>query len=210
LKFNIHSFSSSITSQTLPEHLHPTIAFRTFREKPPSQMADLLDSFDDASELTDFDGTRHLPVSRRDSTNLEGMLAGSDEDDLFGNPDPAPIIAADSEDGPPAQPSALIAWKQQKDQELAAKDQADGQAAEKLRQEAEKKLVDYKKTLQTEQEKRARLNAQADEVKLSGLEKEGNRWEKVGLMIDFTRNENHVKDVSRFKTLLIQLKQLKQ
>jgi hypothetical protein len=173
-------------------------------------MADLLGSFDDPSGLTDFEDAAPAPVVRRDSTSLEGMLAGSDDEDLFASPSPVPVAPAEIEDGPLSAPSALIAWKQQKDNEVAAKDGEDAQYADRLRQEAERKLNDYKKTLQTEQEKRAKLNAESDAEKITGLEKEGNRWEKVALMIDFTRNDNHVKDVSRFKTLLIQLKQVKQ
>jgi hypothetical protein len=66
------------------------------------------------------------------------MLAGCDEDALSGSPSPVPVAPAEIEGGPLSAPSALITCKQQKDNEVAAKDGEKWDSAAKLRQEAER------------------------------------------------------------------------
>jgi hypothetical protein len=168
-------------------------------------MVDLLDGFGEGAL---FDG---LPapgdaVAPRASTDLDGMLGGSDDDDPFSAPPPA-LAAPAAPTGPPAPPSALIAWERETAAELAKKDQADDEGAAELRRTAKNALDDWYALLRDQQDKRAKQNQDDQAEKLEELEREAaNPWEKVGLLIDANRTDLHVRDVSRMKSLLLKLK----
>jgi hypothetical protein len=109
---------------------------------------------------------------------------------------------ADFDDSP-----ALTDWKRQKDADLSEKDSEDEELAKKLRGEAQTRVEEYFQTLRTEQDKRSKANAEAEATKVGKLEEEGrNPWEKVGQLLDFTRTNSHEKDITKFRRLLIELK----
>ena len=136
------------------------------------------------------------------SGGLDGMLAGSDnEDDLFGGPEPF--------DQPPAEtgPSpALAEWERAKREEIAEIDAKNDEADAKMREEARERLNEFNKALEEGQAQRAKGNLELDEQKAASLEATGQKWEKVVSYIDFNRADLHERNVSRMKTLLLQLK----
>jgi hypothetical protein len=135
------------------------------------------------------------------STDLDGMLAGSDDDDLFGT-----AVPAAPPEQTPAPASALIAWERQKQIELGEKDSQDASKDADLRTAASGALKDFLAKLSDGQSKRAIHNKELDEQKRADLEATGNQWEKVVKFIDFNRSDLHQKDISKMKTLLLQLK----
>jgi hypothetical protein len=164
-------------------------------------MADLLGDFDDLPGPTESSN----PPTTNQSVDLDSMLGDANDDDLYGGPsEPTPFDGSASI--PDAPSSALIAWKRQRDAEIAEKDAQDAEAAQQRRQTARQTLDNHYEVLRNEQEKKAKANALLDEEKLSELEREGGTWQKVLHHVDLQRSDLHVKDVSKFKTLLIQLK----
>jgi hypothetical protein len=136
---------------------------------------------------------------------LDDMMAGPDEeDDIVASPadparQPAPV---------PEKPSALIEWEERKNAELAQKDKADEAFAAETKSAASQTLRDWHDKLRSVQAKRFQHNQEADEAKLRDLAQDvPNRWEKVAKFIDFTGAALHVRDVSRMRLLLFQLKQ---
>jgi hypothetical protein len=170
-------------------------------------MGDLLGEFgDDADAPTDVPGLLDAPPAVSEppagaGSSLDGMLAGSDDDDLFGAQPPAPEPAA-------AQPtSALVQWQRAKDTELQEKDARDDAASGELKAKARDALTAFNKTIAEGQEKRRVHNAELDAEKTADLQANfGNQWEKVVKFIDFNRSDLHERDVAKFKTLLLQLK----
>jgi hypothetical protein len=175
--------------------------------------------------------------SYKSSTDLDGFLGGPDDDSLFDTPSrPSPQVSAfqapespafdapldtqgsspfDAPEQPRAsasvpafeKPSALIAWRTQKQAELEEKAAQDAEVEGALREKAAKQLKDYFALLATEQEKKAKRNQELDAEKVESLSREeGNPWVKVTGFIDFGRTDLHAKDVNAFKNLLIHLK----
>jgi hypothetical protein len=167
-------------------------------------MGDLLGEFgdEDQSASTDVLGSVDTQNPRSPPPSaLDAMLGGSDDDDLFSAPAPEPVVAADQP------PSALITWQHQKDEELREKDARDTQAAEARKAEAKESLDKFNKQLAEAQDKRAIHNRELDSQKKADLDADsGNQWEKVVKFVDFNRSDLHERDVSKFKTLLLQLK----
>jgi hypothetical protein len=158
-------------------------------------MGDLLGDFGDDSQVPRTD-----PPTQSGSA-LDAMLGGSDDEDLFAPP--APLQEA----APAQAPSALIAWQRQKDEELREKDNQDAEKSEALKNQARDSLTKFNNTVSEAQGNRATHNRELDEQKRADLEGvAGNQWEKVVKFVDFNRSDLHEKDVSKFKTLLLQLK----
>jgi hypothetical protein len=154
----------------------------------------------DANNLFDTSDPISGPPGQA-SSGLDGMLAGSDDDDLFGGQAPAPEPVSSQ----PA--SALIQWQHAKDAELREQDARDAQAADELKAKARASLDTFTKTIADSQEKRRVHNAELDSQKVADLQaSSGNQWEKTVKFIDFNRSDLHERDVAKFKTLLLQLK----
>ncbi|EAY18688.1 hypothetical protein TVAG_062930 [Trichomonas vaginalis G3] len=118
------------------------------------------------------------------------------------------IYAAYNE--PAAEPekvSALVEWQEKKNVEIAQIDSKEEEDIQKMKQKANDDLAAYYKKLEEGQESRKKHNLDVDKETIASLEeKHDNQWEGVVSFIDFNRADLHVKDVSRMKTLLLQLK----
>ncbi|KAH0794923.1 Clathrin light chain [Histomonas meleagridis] len=135
-------------------------------------------------------------------TNVDDMLAGSDDDDLFAQT-PEPQQPQEEEKS-----SALVEWEKEKQIEIQQLDAKNDAADEEMKNKAKEILANYHSKLSEAQEKRAKNNLEVDQQFMSDLENEpSNKWEKVVSFIDFNRSDLHQRDVSKMKTLLLQLKQ---
>jgi hypothetical protein len=169
-------------------------------------MGDLLADFsDEPQNPTDDNGLLDTsnPFSEppvQGGSGLDGMLAGSD-DDLF------TAQAPSSTPGPSQPASALVHWQHEKDAALRDLDARDAQAADELKAKARASLDAFNTTVADSQGKRRVSNAELDTQKIADLQANfGNQWEKVVRFVDFNRSDLHERDVSKFKTLLLQLK----
>jgi hypothetical protein len=171
-------------------------------------MADLFGDLDDGVGPTDFPDLAPDASSGNQPAGLGSMLAAiGDDDDFYAPPPSAAPPAAPAFSTPAAPPSALIEWQRQKDADLAEQDAKEAEASKELAAKARKGLDDYYQTIRTQQEKRAKANEDADLVLVADLESDGNPWQKVGKLINLQANPVRSTDLSRFRTLLIQLKQ---
>ena len=151
----------------------------------------------------DLFGSEETPQEQQNSTTgLDGMLAGSDnDDDLFGASAPAPAPAAEA-----PQSSALNDWERTKREEIAELDRKNDEADAELKNQAREKLDKFNETLRKAQESREQHNKELEEQFLAEQKSEAKSWEKVVGYIDFNRTDLHERDVSKMKTLLLQLK----
>jgi hypothetical protein len=169
-------------------------------------MTDLLGDFDDGPSPTDFPDGPRAPFSGDQSANADSMLGDLGDDDGF-FPAPVDTASASAFAASAGPPSALIEWQRQKAQNIAEKDEQDEALSKELAANAQTARAVYFETIRTQQEKRARANDEADRVLIADLEVSGNPWQKVGKLINLQVAPVRRTDVSRFKTLLIQLKQ---
>ena len=177
-----------------------------------------------------FGQTTAAPASGNGAASVDDIFgsapapAPAQSDDIFGQPVPQQNNSVDifgqpqqaaSDDiyaqGPaqvePEAVSALVEWQKEKDEEIAKNDQDEQEAATKMKAKASEELAAYNAKIEEAQTNRAAHNKSVDEETMAALNGESdNKWERVVSYIDFNRNELHEKDVSRMKSLLLQLK----
>lgn len=144
-------------------------------------------------------GQETLPTG---TSNVDQML-GDGDDDLFDAPAAQETPASTTE---VATSSAVTEWERSKKDEIAELDRKNDSADEELRSEARDKLDKFNETVRQAQEKREQHNKELEEQFLAEQKSEGKSWEKVVGYIDFNRTDLHEHDVSKMKTLLLQLK----
>lgn len=152
------------------------------------------------------------PHEHGEMNHIDDMLANDDDDDdLFSNNNTN--NNASNPNQPPAEPetpSALIEWEAKKKEELAVLDKEESEKNEELRKEGKAASDKFYDGLRDAQAKRAKHNLEVDEQTKADLESTNeNVWEKTVSYIDFNRTDLHERDVSRMKTLLLQMKNAK-
>ena len=132
------------------------------------------------------------------STDVLAPQSGNDDDIYAQGP---------AEPAEPEKVSALVEWQEKKNQEIAVIDQQETEEIAKMRAKAQEELDAFNKKIEEAQETRAKHNLSVDEETKASLEESSsNQWERVVKYIDFNRTELHEKDVSKMKSLLLQLK----
>lgn len=153
-------------------------------------------------DLVGFDAFTSGETVPQETSHELGDMLGGDDDDLFGAGDPVPVQTFVD-----AEPSAVAKWEQEKNAEIADRDAAEQEVDNGLKEKANAARDTFYKNLQEAQEKRHAHNKEVDEQTVSGMESTvENQWEKVVSYIDFNRTDLHEKDVSRMKSLLLQMK----
>ena len=165
----------------------------------------LLGGGGDASNAQDGQGDNADDIfgspqqDQQNSTDVFGAQAQGDADDIYS--------AGPAEPAEPERESALVEWQKQKDQEIAAIDAQEEKDVAEMKEKARKQLDDYNKKVDEAQAKRAKHNLDVDKETFAALNSHPeNQWESVVTYIDFNRSDLHEKDVSRMKSLLLQLK----
>merc|ERR1712098_927414 len=102
-------------------------------------------------------------------------------------------------------------WREEQQERLRKKDEAETTAMDELKQQAKQELEDWYKRYETQLEKTKSTNRE-DETKyenneMNGIEP-GSEWERVAKHCDFSaKAPGHTKDVSRMRSIMLQLKQ---
>jgi len=109
------------------------------------------------------------------------------------------------------EPECLKNWKLKQDQMLKEKDANEEIKKEELRAKAAQELADWYKQYEEQLEKNRKANKEhekAQEVpEVNGIVP-GQEWERVSKHCDFSaKAPGHTKDVSRMRSILLQLKQ---
>ncbi|GLC42685.1 hypothetical protein PLESTB_001127100 [Pleodorina starrii] len=146
------------------------------------------------------------PAVHTDFSAVEGVAAAgdaADEDPFFQHYTP-PAPAA-----PPPAPEVVdprVEWRKQNNVQLLKKDSEEAAAKSKLKETAAQYLAKYYEvrttTLTTRKANNRKSEAHQREVEVPAS---GTPWEKVHAMVNLTGG-NHVKDVARYKALLITCK----
>jgi len=109
------------------------------------------------------------------------------------------------------EPVFITKWKEEQQERLRKKDEEEATAMDELKEKAKKELEDWYKRYETQLEKTKSSNRE-EETKyetneLNGIEP-GSEWERVAKHCDFSaKAPGHTKDVSRMRTIMLQLKQ---
>lgn len=110
---------------------------------------------------------------------------------------------------PSEEPECLKRWKVEQEEKLRRKDADEEEKKEELRRVAAKELADWYKQYE-EQLAKTRQNNKEQEVVVSEMNgiTPGQEWERVSSHCDFSaKAPGHTKDVSRMRSILLQLKQ---
>jgi len=102
-------------------------------------------------------------------------------------------------------------WREEQQERLRKKDEAETTAMDELKQQAKQELEDWYKRYETQLEKTKSTNRE-DETKYENNEmnhiEPGSEWERVAKHCDFSaKAPGHTKDVSRMRSIMLQLKQ---
>jgi len=111
------------------------------------------------------------------------------------------------------EPEFLKQWKVDQEERLKKKDEDEEVMKEKLRLQARQELEDWYKRYESQLEKTKEDNREAESdfvAEVGGMNhiEPGSEWERVSKHCDFSaKAPGHTKDVSRMRSILLQLKQ---
>ena len=109
------------------------------------------------------------------------------------------------------EPEFMRRWKEEQQERLGKKAEEETAAMKELKQKAQQELAEWYKRLETQLEKTKSINRE-EEAKYRIDEvnhiEPGSEWERVAKHCDFsTKAPGHTKDVSRMRSIMLQLKQ---
>jgi len=114
---------------------------------------------------------------------------------------------------PREEPEFLKKWKVEQEERLKKKDEDEEVMKEKLRLQARQELEDWYTRYEAQLEKTKSTNREAESdfvAEVGGMNhiEPGSEWERVSKHCDFSaKAPGHTKDVSRMRSILLQLKQ---
>jgi len=151
---------------------------------------------------------------------------GSDEFEVLGGEPVIPVMQQSDEDiiqgsGMDAvtsgmgsmmreEPEVIKKWKAEQEEKLRVKDADEEKKMDELREQAKQELQDWYKHYEEQLEKTKETNRSAQETFVSEVNdiQPGTEWERVAKQCDFNaKTARNVKDVSRMRGILLQLKQ---
>merc|ERR1712130_53450 len=137
--------------------------------------------------------------------NFGGNIEDEEGKDIYAGMQNLSINKAQEE------PVFITKWKEEQQERLRKKDEEEATAMDELKGKAKKELEDWYKRYETQLEKTKSSNRE-EETKyetneLNGIEP-GSEWERVAKHCNFSaKAPGHTKDVSRMRTIMLQLKQ---
>ncbi|XP_025091406.1 clathrin light chain B-like isoform X2 [Pomacea canaliculata] len=124
---------------------------------------------------------------------------------------PSDIYASISQqDSFRAEPEKIRIWREEQKARLQRKDEAEEETKEEWREKAKKELDDWYKKHAEQLEKTRENNRAAEEAFIKDRDEKvpGQAWEKITRLCEFNpKNSKNTKDVSRMRSILLQLKQ---
>lgn len=108
------------------------------------------------------------------------------------------------------EPECIARWKIEQEERLKAKDQDEEKKKEELKQQALQELQDWYKHYEEQLGKTKAANREEQKEFVAEVNNiaPGSEWERVATHCDFNAKVNkNVKDVSRMRSILLQLKQ---
>jgi len=111
---------------------------------------------------------------------------------------------------PRIEPEPIRLWREEHQQKLVEKDAAEEKAKEALREKAVQELVDWYKQHDDQMGKTREANRCAERELVADQERPvtGAEWERISKLCDFgSKSARHSRDVSRMRSIILQLKQ---
>ncbi|XP_048726987.1 clathrin light chain A-like [Ostrea edulis] len=198
--------------------------FDAFDSEPPSQNAeeDPAAAFL-AREQTELAGLEDDNFTQdNEGTDQYDMFEGGEPQVMNGDPGfmgenqyetngPSDAYSAiTSMDKERSEPEKLRIWREEQQMRLEKKDAEEAQKKEEWRESAKKELDDWYKHHNEQVHKTKETNRTAEDafVKDRDTTQPGGEWEKICRLCEFNpKNSKNTKDVSRLRSILLQLKQ---
>jgi len=120
----------------------------------------------------------------------------------------APVMSTPAPPRP--EPEKIKRWREEQKVRLEKKDAEEDKERAKLREQAKKEIEDWYKNREKDMEKAKKNNriAEQDFVKERDADQPGQEWERITRLCEFNpKAAKNAKDVSRFRSILLQLKQ---
>lgn len=175
---------------------------------------DELAGLDDDSMPTEADSPAvdgGAPAMADDFDTLGG--AGDSGVDLSAMVDQAPPVVHQPPPSvstvPKIEPEKIRKWRQDQKQRLEQKDAAEEKKMQEWRSQAKKELDDWYKSRKDQLEKSKKNNRTSEQEFISERDKSepGAEWERITKLCEFNpKNAKNAKDVSRLRSMLLQLK----
>ncbi|BFZ21434.1 hypothetical protein BsWGS_24471 [Bradybaena similaris] len=174
---------------------------------------------DDVDPAADFLAREHAELAGLDDENFQEPSNYANQDfggfeepnyDIQSN-GPSNIYEAISQhDSSRAVPEKIQIWQEEQKARLEKKDTEEEQRKKELKEKAKKELDDWYKHHAEQLEKTKENNRAAETAFIKDRDESipGQAWEKITRLCEFNpKNSKCTKDVTRFRSLLLQLKQ---
>lgn len=159
---------------------------------------------DDADPVADF--------LAREQNNLAGL-----EDDIkpvitngipdSASPNPTPISFVDI---PREEPEKIKRWREEQKKRLEKKDEEEEKKKKEMREAARKELEEWYRTHEDQVAKNRNANRSAEKELVADTDpmEPGTEWERIAKLCDFNpKGSKHQKDISRMRSIILQVKQ---
>jgi len=136
------------------------------------------------------------------SNGIENMGIASGE----GRSSPRFIMPA----RPKEEPETIKKWREEQEMRLKEKDEAEQIRMNELREQAKKELDDWYKHYEEQLNKTKVINRESEKEFVAEVNdiRPGTEWERVNKLVDFnTKASKNTKDMSRMRSIMLQLKQ---
>lgn len=173
-------------------------AFGTQGSAPLTGSFEMIDNFGQQDGLGP-----DLLSSAPEGVPSEVKAAPEPLDEIFSTPTPTKPIVKE-------EPEKIRKWREEQKKRLEEKDANEEKRKEELREQAKKELEEWYKhhEEQIAKTKAANRNAEKQFVAEAGEIEPGTEWERIAKLCDFNpKSSKTSKDVSRMRSIILQLKQ---
>merc|ERR1712018_378606 len=111
---------------------------------------------------------------------------------------------------PKEEPETIKKWREEQEMRLKEKDEAEKVKMDELREQAKKELDDWYKHYEEQLNKTKITNRESEKEFVAEINdiSPGSEWERVNKLVDFnTKANKNTKDMSRMRSIMLQLKQ---
>lgn len=167
----------------------------------------------DENQFGDGEGEGEFQPAENDDGDIMGEFENLGGDDaapaepvVNGYTEPAPVIQIQ----PTEEPESLRIWREEKAASLKKQEEEELENHQQWTDRAKKELEDWYNHYNEQLDKTRTENKAAEQQFVEEMTdtKPGNEWEKVSRFCDFNpKNSKNTKDVSRMRSMLLQLKQ---
>jgi hypothetical protein len=139
----------------------------------------------------------------------EGLFDDDNNDELGGSPSP-PTVQTSVFDTPREEPEKIKRWREEQKRRLEQKDEEEEKKKIEMRDAARKELEEWYTNHEEQVAKNRKANRSAEKELVADTEpiEPGTEWERIAKLCDFNpKGSKHHKDISRMRSIILQVKQ---